>query len=221
MLMTEAEARDNDFHDVVIEKVRSFDKGGWQITHDGMSFAIPSESPVAPEVGMAVRFYPKAILGCRIRGLFLDGECVFYRTEEEDKEKAQIELYGADAADLLARWDAGRGVFSIDMGGMGPGYEQALQITVFEILRDLLTRKPDMAAWEDKDAWTAERDLIDANVSPIVSSLGLSGAQWGAALSLAVAFYMRGPRQCLGEKADRQIQVSNSFPHLAGKPEAT
>lgn len=128
----------------------------------------------------------------------------------------KAEMYGKDAADLLARWDAGDSpIHTVEMGGLGPGYEQALQITAFEILRDLLTRKPDHSLWADEDAWKAERDIIDKNVSKIIDSLGLSGAQWGAAMSLATAWYMRGPVQVMSEVDDnRRTMVSKNFPAL-------
>lgn len=32
--------------------------------------------------------------------------------------------------EALARWDAGETVFTAEMGGLGPGYEQAIQETV-------------------------------------------------------------------------------------------
>lgn len=133
------------------------------------------------------------------------------RTPEQDAE-----LYGKDAADLLARWDAGNGpVHTIEMGGLGPGYEQALQITAFEILRDLLARKPDHLQWDEKDTWEAERETIRTNVMPKVDELGLSGAQWGAAMSLATAWYSRGPVQCMSEvDDDRRTMVSKNFPAL-------
>ncbi len=122
-------------------------------------------------------------------------------------------LYGADAADLLTRWDEGKPVFTVEMGGLGPGYEQALQIAMFEILRDLLDRNPDSSAWQDKEPWATEREIIETNAMPRVRELGLSGAQWGAAMSLAAALYMRGPRAAMKETPDdRHIQVCRAMP---------
>lgn len=48
------------------------------------------------------------------------------------------------AADALARWDEGDTVFTVEMGGFGPGYEQAIQLLVFEMIRDHIndTRPP-------------------------------------------------------------------------------
>lgn len=185
---------DTQYEDGIISAVTR-ESSGWSITKkDGWSFWVPAGSPVEPTAGMAVRMYGKGI-GYPVRGLVLDGQTVFYRTEAEDKEHRANELYGKDAADLLARWDKGDSVFSVSMGGFGPGYEQALQIATFEILRQLLKG--------------AKAD----DAMPMLEYLGLSGAQWGAAQSLAHAFHTEGPRKLLERfDDDRKIQVSAHFP---------
>jgi hypothetical protein len=125
--------------------------------------------------------------------------------------------FGATAQDWLDRWDAGNIVWSIEMGGLGPAYEQCIQITAAEILRDLIEHKPDTEAWKaDQQKWLDYRDAMDKRVcgSPVVDKLGLSGAQWGAALSLATGLYMRMPVVALSDPAyrDRLIQVKRDFP---------
>lgn len=96
------------------------------------------------------------------------------------------------------------------MGGLGPGYEQCIQIMAAEFLRAMLADKPNF----DGD-WTEFRKKLDA--LPCVERLGVSGAQYGAAVGLAAQIYRRGPRACFTDKAvkDRLIQVSRSFPVLA------
>ena len=103
------------------------------------------------------------------------------------------------------------------MGGIGPGYEQCIHITCAEILRHLLDKKYDGERWNgDKKAWEHDRKEIEemgfGNLK--IKALGLSGAQWGAALNLAIQFYRRGPRAVMADKAakDRSIQVSRTFP---------
>mgnify|MGYP003553510956 CR=1 FL=1 len=189
---------DNEYQDDTITEVSGNAVNGWSITKkDGWSFWVPADSPVEPVVGMAVRMYSRGI-GYTVRGLVLDGQTVFYRTEAEDKEHTANQMYGKDATELLAKWDADDGVWSVAMGGFGPGYEQALQIAVFEVLRYLL----DGGKIEEADA-----------VLPSLSYLGLSGAQWGAARGLASAFYTDGPRKTLERFSDdRKIQVSAYFP---------
>lgn len=212
---------DKDFQEHTITKVEENTGDGWAITHsDGMSIWVPKESPVVPAVGMTVRFYPKGAFSA-VRGMVIDDKCVYYRTEEEDKEHREIELYGKDAADWVARWDAGQSVFSISMGGLGPGYEQCIQIVAVEVVRAML--KIGETWWNEgsDDAnnakWRVIRDKVDKIVSPITAPLGLSGAQWGAGLSLAGHVYRKGPRAIMNDEAvkDRHIQVSREMPSLA------
>lgn len=135
-------------------------------------------------------------------------------------------LYPATCEELLEKWDRGEVVHTIEMGGMGPGYEQALQITAFEMLRYMLTNPIDWEEVEKDKAderpyelryWKKYRDEMDktlfAEGSP-VKDLGLSGAQYGAASSLASALARRGPGSVMAEPqvADRHIMVSNKFP---------
>jgi hypothetical protein len=206
---------DEQYEDATIKSVR---KGGdgWSFErHDGWSFFVPADSPIEPAPGMTVRLYGKGI-GYRVRGLFLDGQEVFYRTEAEDDEKRECDTYGSDAADWLSRWDKGDSVWSIEMGGIGPGYEQAIQITAAETLRHLLKSKYDAAAWKDKEQWSKDREKIERALfdNETVGKLGLSGAQFGAALSLAINLYRDGPRGVMThpDVKDRHIQVSRRFP---------
>jgi hypothetical protein len=207
-------AGDDQFEEHVLTEVRA-SGDGWEIHHGSYGFWCPNISPIEPRPGMTGRFYGKG-LGARVRGLFLDGRKVFYRTEAEDKEKAEIELYGADAADWLKRWDEGKTVWTIEMGGLGPGYEQCIHITCAEILRVMLARKLDSEKWSDPKQWKIDREDIDKAVTklPVIDDLGLSGAQWGAAMSVAACLYRRGPRGVMADEQvkDRHIQVRRSFP---------
>lgn len=217
MIKLQSYPADPQFEEVKISKVEKEGKG-WSIERsDGWSFFIPAESPIEPKRGMSARFYGNGI-GAEVRGLFLAGVKVFYRTEEEQREHHAINTYGADATDWLARWDAGRSVFSIEMGGLGPGYEQAIQMTVAEVLRIMLAARFDASRWSDGKSWPMDRKTIEAAgfKNATIEKLGLSGAQWGAALSLASALYQRGPRAILADEKvkDRSIQVSKSFPSV-------
>jgi hypothetical protein len=208
---------DGQFEETTIAKVRH-EGDGWEIKRaDGWSIFI-EEGLVEPKVGMTARFYGKGI-GYSVRGIFVDGRKVFYRTEAEEVEHREIESYGADAADWLKRWDDGKGVWSVEMGGLGPGYEQCIQITTAEVLRHLLEKQYDFAQWSDAETWKRDREAIEQAgfANPVITALGLSGAQWGAALSLATVFYKRGPRAALTDEAvkDRRIQVCRVFPGSA------
>lgn len=214
--MTNYPEGDAEFTDLILTKVEPETKG-WAVTRDdGWSNWVPPESPVVPTVGMKMRTYGR---GTAFRGIFLDGQKVFYRTDAEDRDYQEIQMYGADAADWLARWDEGRGVWSIEMGGLGPGYEQCIQITAAEVLRHLLEVKYDGSLWEDKDIWKRDREAIEKYgfANERIKALGLSGAQWGAAVSLATALYMQGPRKIMTDPKikDRKIQVRRTFPVAA------
>ena len=206
---------DDSFEETTIKAV-SKHENGWTIERkDGWSFWVPSDSQIVPEPGMTARFYGEGI-GYPVRGLFLGRIKVFYRTVDEDKEHQEIELYGKDATDWLDRWDNGKSVWTIEMGGLGPGYEQAIHVACAEVVRVLLEKKYDVSLWEDDRVWKLNRAEIEktSHENPTITKLGLSGAQWGAALSLALQFYRRGPREIMCDEAvkSRHIQVSRSFP---------
>lgn len=133
-------------------------------------------------------------------------------TNDEAKD-----FFGADAAEWLKRWDDGQGVWSIETGGLGPGYEQCIQITAAELLRFILGKAYDVAGLEgDTKAWEKISDECRKAMFevPAISDLGLSGAQYGAAYNLAWQLYRRGPAVCFmdEEVQDRKIQVRKRFP---------
>lgn len=209
---------DDNFEDTTIVAVRP-EANGWSIERaDGWSFYVPKDSPVEPKEGMAARFYGKGI-GSVVRGMFLDGHKVFYHTEEEQKDHSANELYGKDIAEWLARWDEGRSVWSISMGGLGPGYEQAIQVLAAEVVRHFVATG---ANWwggteeENNAAWKAVRKSCDEIVTRIDKHMGVSGAQVGAAIQLAAHLYRKGPRACMEDEAvkDRHILVSKAMPSL-------
>lgn len=213
--MAEYPENDTDFEDVTIERVKPAGKN-WMIEHGGgWCLYCGDECTVEPHAGQVARLYPKGI-GRPVRGLFINGHRIWYRTEAEDKEYHEIQMYGADAADWLRRWDAGDGVWSIEMGGLGPGYEQCIHITAAEILRWFIENNADASLWDDPEAAKPifkrmETALFEV---PTVKRLGLSGAQWGAAKSLAAKLYRQGPRAVMNDDRvkDRRIQVCRYFP---------
>ena len=109
--------------------------------------------------------------------------------------------------DALRIWDDGLSLFSVEMGGMGPGYEMAIQGLAFELMR----------AWKNHE-WTDDKkqlEFLNALGDPIISKCdkkpwgGFSGAQVGAAKSLAAIVCKRGYRKALRDEEikDRLIQV--------------
>ena len=201
----------------------------WSITNDdGWTLSFDAGAGVTPEEGMITRYYGKGV-GYPVRGLFIDGLEVYYRSEAEDQKKRDDDTYGADAAAMVEKWDAGDTVWSIEMGGMGPGYEQALQVCAMEMLRYMVANPPDIDAMKSdgdkRDAglpneslyWPVYRDAMDAVLfadGAPCKRLGLSGAQHGAASNIATMVVMNGPKAAI-EMADndRHIMVSRDFPN--------
>lgn len=201
---------DLEFEDHVIHEVEQHD-GSYTIKHEGWCLWCGESCPVEPKVGDTARFYGKGI-GHRIRGLFINGVKIWYLTPAEDEQKSYEDLYGRDAQDWLDRWDTSKGVFSIEMGGLGSGYEQAIQITAAEALRWFLANKP---TWTD-ETWNDVRERLQASMfeNDEVKKLGLSGAQYGAPVNLAGHLYRKGPIGVLKDERlkERHIQVNKHFP---------
>lgn len=130
--------------------------------------------------------------------------------------------------ELLVAWDNGESVFTVEMGGLGPGYEQAIHIVAFETLRYMLGNSPDWQQVEADQAedkqwpdryWDRYRDELDkvlfADGSPC-KGLGLSGAQVSAATNIACMYLRQGYQDGLASAPeDRRIQVSKNFPHTS------
>lgn len=111
------------------------------------------------------------------------------------------------AQEQLERWDKGWGIWSIEMGGIGPAYEQAIQVCAIEILRDQINHPLPEGSLRDWAGQTIVR--IDKDLG------GLTGAQVGAAKFLAYQWLKVGPAECLKEvEEDRHIQVSKGWPTI-------
>jgi hypothetical protein len=109
-------------------------------------------------------------------------------------------------AEALAKWDAGETVFTVEMGGLGRGYEMAIQGLAFELMRALDGKMEDGKPWHE----------YEPIIGPIVSECyerpwgGFSGAQVGAAKNLVGHVVLKGYRKALRNPAvaGRLIQVS-------------
>lgn len=207
---------DQAFEEVVIESV-SEEPSGWSFRRsDGFSFFASKEHGVEPKPGMTARFYGKGT-GFVVRGLFLDGVEVFYRTEAEEVANFRRETYGETFSDLLAKWDGGQSIWSIELGGIGPGYEQAIQVAAVEMAREGMD-VPLEGPKEGHDAiW---KEVCNRALAKHNESLGgLSGAQFGAASWLSWKWvHGGGPAALIDDlksrgEGDRMILVSRSFPH--------
>jgi hypothetical protein len=112
--------------------------------------------------------------------------------------------------DALAQWDKGECVFTIELGGLGPGYEQAIHILAFELIRDLHNKplpEDTFGEWGN--------DTVDR----CDNTYGFSGAQVGAAKNLAYRAIRDGWEKMMETvPMDRKIQVSRYFPEAPKPP---
>lgn len=124
-------------------------------------------------------------------------------------------IYDKDTtvAQALAAWDRGDSIFMVEMGGLGPGYEQCIQLLTVELLREF-NGKP----LPEKGHWDGWGDEVVRRLNP---TMGFSGAQVGAAKSQAARMLTIGYGAALLEikkrDADRTILVSSHWPRV---PEA-
>lgn len=109
----------------------------------------------------------------------------------------------------LAEWDRGEPIQSIEMGGIGPAYEQAIQILTWELVR----------VWLDAlstGRQAAGEALDDEIARPVISrldrKLGFSVAQVAVAKNLAANFVTQGHAACCNRYRDRCIMVVKNFP---------
>lgn len=209
---------DSEYEEHAITEVSGDAPGEYAISNAGWWLFCGKDCAEKPKVGSVARQYGRGI-GSPVRGLFINGVKLWYRTPAQEDEHREIQSYGADASDWLKRWDDGQSVWTIEMGGLGPGYEQCIHMTAAECVRFFLAGKYEASLWEDRDIWKKVRDDLEAASfeNATIKALGLSGAQWGAAVNIAVQIYRRGPRAVMTDAAlkDRHIQVSKNFPQAA------
>lgn len=101
--MNEYPKDDEDFREVTLAKVSLWNGTTekhpyWDMTFDdGWSLGVSSKAApnVTPQVGDRVRCYGKGI-GFVVRGVFVNGVKMFYRTTQEEDERSQEEISQAD-----------------------------------------------------------------------------------------------------------------------------
>lgn len=129
--------------------------------------------------------------------------------------------YTDDAETMIEAWDQGDVVWSVEMGGLGPGYEQCIQVCAIEIMRALVAADLE---WPDKDAvltdeLVEEIERLRDEAYKRIEGGGMTGAQVGAATNLAIRFVWLGPRLAVeGLDKDRRMMVSRHFPKAPPSP---
>lgn len=118
-------------------------------------------------------------------------------------------------ADALSVWDRGEPIWSVEMGGLGPGYEQCIQLLAVELLREYDGKRLP----EKSEDWRTWGDEVARRVNDQVG--GFSGAQVDAAKNVAARMLKLGYGAALqdmkGHDPERLIQVSNNWPRLAAR----
>lgn len=113
--------------------------------------------------------------------------------------------------DALAKWNSGDTVATIELGGIGPGYEQCIQILVFEHLNRWSSDTSELKAIDGKLP-KEFHEFSDKITTELDKQYGFSGAQVAVAKSLAWAFLSGSYANILDEHKDRMILVSKNFP---------
>jgi hypothetical protein len=86
---------DLDFEDTTIVGVTD-EENGWAIEQArGWHFYVPKSYGVEPKVGDTARFYPGGI-GRSVRGLVINGQVLYYRTEDDDRARFEQEMAERD-----------------------------------------------------------------------------------------------------------------------------
>lgn len=112
-----------------------------------------------------------------------------------------------DIRESVEVWDKGGIVPTIELGGLGPNYEMACQILVFEILRDY--RDVEMSPRVVPDG----KEFGEAAVQRCNKGVGgFSGAQVGMAKQLALYVLNNGWTATIKGNFDRHIQMSRKMP---------
>lgn len=117
-------------------------------------------------------------------------------------------------AEVIQCWDEGGSFRTVNVGGLGPSYDQAIQILVVEILRATLGQA------HDTDSFSDVAQKVCADIDDSVG--GLTGAQFMSGRSLAWRAYAVGWAEMLAEiPNDRFCMVSRDFPQAPAAPVQT
>jgi hypothetical protein len=117
---------------------------------------------------------------------------------------------------VIAAWDNGDPVWTCEMGGMSPGYEQAIQLMGFEMLKAMIANPidwPDVSGPENREKLQKYYAMIESDVAveAIVEKVGSSGAQHSAAMNIASVFARKGYAAGMETvPEDRRILVSKN-----------
>lgn len=136
-------------------------------------------------------------------------------SDNQEKKPAPGSDYPLTVTDALKLWDAGELLWSIEMGGLGPAYEQAIQVGVIELCRRIYP----LPVMEDEKL----NEYLDDKVHEVIKASkgglqGLSGAQASAIKSLSYHLCHRGWRVVLLDyresDKERLTMISKQWPRM-------
>lgn len=158
---------------------------------------------------------------CTMQGLLaaiaLLGEAITGTNEPADSQRRVATITEPDtrtAQEFVETWDRGDLVTTVELGGLGPGYEQAIQMLAVELVRDNLGKPLPAPESAEADSWGD--DTVRKHDE---AAGGFSGAQVGAAKGLAYRILHHGWGATLDSMRehdlDRIITVSKHWPQAA------
>lgn len=117
-------------------------------------------------------------------------------------------MYPRTARDALRKWDKGEPVFSLDITGMGPSYEQCTQMLVFAAIRAMYSRN------RPKHRRGVYTDGVFDNTAHRMNRwLGFSGTQVAFARHFVMHVFKNGWAATLEARPmERIIQVCKDWP---------
>jgi len=115
-----------------------------------------------------------------------------------------------DNGQLIAAWNNNEPVTVIEMGGLGPDYEQAIYVLAFAFLTELLAQ-PQPIDFKTADKIVREIEKLPT-VEALITKVGPSGSMVGAAWNVAFVFMRHGYEKGLAMAPDRHIIVYKNAP---------
>lgn len=114
--------------------------------------------------------------------------------------------------ELLNAWNAGNEVTAVEMGGLGPDYEQAIYVLAFLFLTELLKEAPDFDNVLKVKARVNQIGSL-SHIAHALDKIGPTGAMVYVAWNVAMIFARLGYESAMAKApADRVIKVSKISP---------
>lgn len=213
---------DTEFEETTIIEVRDLGDTYDIKRKEGWNFFVDKKHGVEPKVGMKARFYGGGI-GRTVRGLMLDDKMVFYKTPEEldEEHKKWVENtrkeYQEEHKKLMEKIKDEEPFETIDISGMGSGYERACQQMLkagLEYLHDKPDFKFDFEEYERVYGvcWSTSDEA--KKLSDVVTSAteGCSGAQHHVVINHLAYIYKHGYDKWLENNSDRKYTYPKELP---------